>query len=283
MHLTHRAIWIWFLLLSLIYACGLESLAKNATQSRSQAPSRPLHAKDAFVDVSVDYGAQLTLTDSQGRITGYDPTTGKTLSGIPDSSYGDDSISDATDNSPNGATAESRVLEIHPQTAGQYSLKVFATDRNSYSIQFFCSAGKGRSANVSVHDLGITTHEMHGFNLAVAPDCSGNLVSGAFYEHNGSNPPLLTYAYPIADHVHLNSGDSFRAVIVYDGQIRSSSFSATLNGNTISNFFHPSPNAIEAVAIPLKAGHNLIQFNVTGTSEHGSTLIHTDSFVVDVD
>jgi hypothetical protein len=225
----------------------------------------------------------LTLTDSQGRISGYDPVSGQTLNGIPNSSYTDDSISDATDNSPDDATAESRVLEIHPYTAGQYSLKVSPTDRNSYNIQFFCSTVKGSPTNLSAHTVGIASGEVHSFVLAVTPDCSGKFVSGAFTEQNGRSRALITYAYPLADHVHLNSGSSFRLVIVYDSRIDASTFSATLNGNTIANFFHPSPNTIETVTIPLRAGHNLVQLSVAGTLDRGSLVNHADSFVVDVD
>ena len=280
MNPAYPAIWISLLLLSGVSAGRMELLANQAAQARPPTAASPVPVKTSlFVDISADYGAQLTLTDLQGRITGYDPAMAQTLNGIPDSSYGDDSISDATDDSVDAASAESRVLEIHPIPPSQYSLKVSPTDRDSYNIQFFCSAGKDASANLSASRVGIVRGEVHSFLLAVAADCSGKFVSGAFGEQNRT--ALLTYAYPIADHVHLTGGSSFRLVIVYDRRVDPSSFSATLNGNTIVNLFHPRPNTIESVTIPIQAGHNLVQLSIAGISGRESSKTQTDSFVVD--
>lgn len=247
------------------------------------AAAKPPVNDGLFVDVSVDYGAQLLLTDSQGRKTGYDPATAQMRSGIPGVSYSDDSITDATDDSSNPAVAESRVLEIHPAVLGRYSLNVSPTDRDSYSIEFFCGAGKGREANISAQNLGIAPGEEHSFNLTIAPGCSGGLVSGAFVGHGASESALLTFGYPHSDHIHLTGSSVFHLVIVYGPRLNPSSFAATLNGNTIASLFHPQRNAIESVTIPLTPGRNLIQLSASGASERGSPLTATDSFVVEVE
>lgn len=255
---------------------------RGAAKAPSPAPQPPVN-DGLFVDVSVDYGAQLLLTDSQGRKTGYDPATAQMLSGIPGVSYSDDTITDATDDSSNPAVAESRVLEIHPAVLGRYSLKVSPTDRDSYNIEFFCGAGKGREANISAQNLGIAPGEEHSFNLAIATGCSGGLVSGAFVGHGASEPALLTFGYPNSDHIHLTGSSVFHLVIVYDRRLNPSSFAATLNGNTIASLFHPQPNAIESVTVPLTRGRNLVQLSASGASKRGSSLTTTDSFVVEVE
>jgi hypothetical protein len=298
MHMARRAVWISLVLVSTgfvgrmvlvskraAYSQAVHTQAVPAQTAQTQRPAPPaalLPQGNAFVDVSVDYGAQLLLTDSQGRRTGFDPASPETLNGIPDVSYADDSISDATDDSSGAAVSESRVLEIHPKTAGQYSLKVLPTDRNSYNIQFFCT-GNGSPVNISAHGLGIAAGEDHSFTLAIAPDCSGRLVSGAFAEQAAPGSALLTYAYPKSDHIRLAGVASFRLVILYDPRVSPSSFSATLNGHTIANLFHPHPNAIESVTIPVKPGRNLLQLSVAGTSEGGSPLSTTDTFVVEAE
>jgi hypothetical protein len=83
------------------------------------------HAEsDLAIDVNVDYGAQLLLTDSQGRKTGYERQTGQIIGAIPDAVYMDDSISAATDDSSDSAAAESRVLEIRSKASETYTLRV---------------------------------------------------------------------------------------------------------------------------------------------------------------
>jgi hypothetical protein len=90
--------------------------------SRQAATPITKPVNNPSIDISVEYGAQLLLIDSQGRKSGYDPATGQVLDGIPGAVYVNDSITDATDNSPDAAEAESRVLDIQSQGSEQYSL-----------------------------------------------------------------------------------------------------------------------------------------------------------------
>jgi hypothetical protein len=255
---------------------GLTQNTAPSTQQQTALKAQP--DDNVYVNITTDYGAQLTLIDPQGRKTGYDVSTGQTLSGIPGAIYSSDSISDATDASSEPAESESRVLEIHAAAMGRYSVKVSPTDRSTYNIGFSCTGIDGPSAHVSASDIGIAPGEEHYFNVTIAPVCSETFVSGAF---GGSGASLLTYGYPGDNRVSLAS-QAFRLVIVYDRRIVASTFTATIDGNSIANLFHPKPGGIEAVAMPIKSGHHIVQINVSGVSADGKQISAEDSFAIDV-
>lgn len=286
---VRSAIWISLILLTsalgarmVLFGNQAATLPRPVLPTATPAGATP-GTDSVYVDVSVNYGAQLMLIDSAGRKTGYDPATSQNVAGVPGTSYADDSISDATDDSSEPAEVESRVLDVRPKSAATYSLKVSPTKRDFYSIQFFCGSGKETGANISAGSLGIAPGEEHSFILAILPRCSGRLVSGAFTGQNHADTALLTYAYPVLSDVHLSAANPFRLVIVYDRRLNPATFTATLNGKTIANLFHPKPETIESVSVPVKSGRNLVQLSVTGTSAGGSLLSTTDSFVVQVD
>jgi hypothetical protein len=256
---------------------GGPELTQKSAPSTQQQPALEAQPDNVYVNITADYGAQLMLIDPQGRKTGYDVSTAQTLSGIPGAVYSNDSISDATDASPDPAESESRVLEIHSAAMGRYSLIVNPTDRSTYNIGFACTGIDGPSAHISASDLGIAPGEEHSFNIMIAPVCSETFVSGAF---GGRGSGLLTYGYPMANHVSLAS-HSFRLVIVYDRQIVPSTFAATIDGNSVANLFHPKPSSIEAVTMPIKPGHHIVQINVSGVSADGKQISAEDSFAVD--
>lgn len=272
---------LWVLLLTIPASAVSPVLAgKPASPVQRSTVSRTHPAVDSYVNVTVDYGAQLLLVDAQGRKTGYDPTTAQLVEGVPGAVYSDDSISDVTDDSPDAAEAESRVLDLPPGANGKYLLKVTPTDRGSYNIGFNCTGIDGPSAKISATDLGIAPGEEHSFNVMVSPVCLQRFVSGAFQE---SGSGLLTYGYPASDHLHLKRNHSLRLVIVYDARIIPSTFAATLDGNTIVNSFKPKPASIDDVTIPIKSGHHVVQLSVDGNSLSGERISATDSFVVDED
>jgi hypothetical protein len=264
----------------LIPACltGWPGLTQRSALSTRQPPALKAQPDDVYVNITTDYGAQLTLIDPQGRKTGYDVSTAQTLSGIPGAIYSSDSISDATDASPEPAETESRVLEIHSAAMGRYSLQVSPTDRSTYNIGFSCTGIDGPSAHISGSDIGIAPGEEHSFNVMIGAACSEAFVSGAF---GGSGSSLLTYGYPTANHVSLASR-WFRLVIIYDRRIVPSTFAATMDGNSVTNLFHPKPGGIESVAMPIKPGHHIVQINVSGVSADGKGTNAEDSFAIDV-
>lgn len=274
--LGRNIVWLW-VLISAGLTGGPES-TQNPAPSTQQQPALKAQPDNVYVNITADYGAQLMLIDPQGRKTGYDVSTAQTVSGIPGAVYSNDSISDATDASSEPAESESRVLEIHSAAIGRYSLKVSPTDRSTYNIGFSCTGIDGPSAHISASDLGIAPGEEHSFIVMIAPMCSETFVFGAF---GGRSSGLLTYGYPMANHVSLAS-HSFRLVIVYDTRMTPSTFAATIDGNSVANLFHPKPGSIEAVTMPVKPGHHIVQINVSGVSADGKQISAEDSFAVDV-
>jgi hypothetical protein len=158
-------------------------------------------------------------------------------------------------------------------------LKVSPTDRNNYQIQFYCSAS-GQRSKLSGKDVGIAPGEQHSFSVDSRGGCLSQFVVGAYAAQSTPAEPLLTYAYPGSNSIHLKKGLPFRMVVVYGRGIVPSSFAATLNGETVRNAFHPKAGDIEAISIPIGAGHNVLQLTVSGI-QPGSHA--ADSFTIDLD
>jgi hypothetical protein len=271
--MIHKVVWV-FVSIGLLY--GIEV-------GKSQQHVAPKAGSDLYFNITVDYGVQLMVTDSQGRKTGHDQRIGQSLNEIPDSSYFDDSISDATDNSPDAAVSESRVLQIHPHTQERYLLKVSPTDRESYNIEFSCTGINRTPVDISAEGIRISPQEEHLFVLTATPSCSNGFVFGAFEERTGLEAPLLTYAYPTSNRVRIASENAFHLVVVYGARITPSTFAATLDGNMIGNLFQPKQNAIETAIISVRPGHHVIRLSVSGTSEQGAKLTTENSFIVDAE
>src|SRR5262249_18224131 len=251
---------------------------QTAPQTHVPAVSSP-QIVPASITVHVDYGARLLLVDGQGKKTGYDGATGKNLREIPGAVYSDDSVSDAADESDDPAVAESRVLDLPPNPAGVYLLRVSPTDRNNYQIQFYCS-GSGQRSKLTGKDVGIAPGEQHSFSVDSRSGCLSQFVAGAYAAQSTLAEPLLTYALPGSNSVHLKKGLPFRMVVVYDRSIVASTFAATLNGETVRNAFHPKAGGIDAISIPVSAGHNVLQLTVSGTQPGFRA---ADSFTIDLD
>lgn len=230
------------------------------------------------IGVNLHYGAQVVLTDPEGRKSGYDPKTGQASKGIPGTSFYEDSITDATDDSSDPATSDSKVLEIHPNAPQRYLVSVSPAGADAYSLEFLC----GGKDHVSADEISIEPSEEHSFVLVASPGCADSFVSGAFKPEKGSGPPLLSYAYPRTSSVQLAAGMPFHVIVVYGEHITASSFTAALDGKTVANLFKPKENSIEAVSVPVSKGHHLIQLCITGKSEDGATLATLDSFTIDV-
>lgn len=267
---------VWFL--------GIIGFFAGFNMPQSKQHVAPKTSSDLYLNITTDYGVQMMLTDSQGRTTGYDRTTGHAFNDIPESSYFDDSISDATDNSSDPTTSESRVLQVHSKGAERYLLKVVPTNRESYNIEFSCIGINHPPVDISANGVRINPNEEHSFIVMATPTCSNGFVFGGFEERTGSDVPLLTYAHPTSTKVHVASDNLvFHLVVVYGARITPSTFAATLDGDTITNRFQPKPNSIEAASVPVRPGHHVIQLSVSGISEQGAKVTTANSFIVEVD
>ena len=274
---------------AVLVGSGIAAFTQRTTHSQVTPQSSPKSVPAAapanqplVITVSVDYGAQLLLSDSHGRKSGYDPSTDQVLSGLPEAVYVNDSISDAEDSSADAAEAESRVMEIHPALKEKYLLKVLATDRKAYNLEFLCAGPAEASSAISARDIPISPAGEHTF-VVDPSSCSRQFLWGGFDERNGPAASLLTYASPAAASVHLTGLSAFPLVLVYGAQIDPSSFSATLNGNPVHNLFHAAPGKAEGVSVAVQPGRNVLQLNVAAKSGSNAVVTTTDTFTIDVD
>jgi len=90
--------------------------------------------------------AEMLVTDSLGRQTGIDPTTGEEFSEIPGASYGDEFLSPADDSL--GTTMHTKVLVL-PE-GGTYTVEVTGTSEGSYTLLAISSGSNGEVLSQSV-------------------------------------------------------------------------------------------------------------------------------------
>jgi hypothetical protein len=260
---------------------GTASTSSPVAVAQTSAANKTSAASgEIYIDASIDYGAELLLVDSQGHQTGYDPSVHHKVTNLAGASYVDESITDATDDSDDPATGESKVLHFTPAQGSSYFLHVFPKDRSTYGLEFKC---KGPNGSTHLHrtELGISSGEEHVFSISLVENCSERCLTGVFANASAQGHPLLTYAFPISSNVRVTSGTTARIVIVYDKDILPSSFIATLNGQTITQLFHPKTGSIESVAVPTKHGENILQLGVTNSGNQANHSM--DSFTIHVD
>jgi hypothetical protein len=76
----------------------------------------------------------------------------------------------------------------------------------------------------------------------------------------------LTYASPAASQTTVAAGaTTFPLTVFYDPAVLPASFSATVNGTSVTGLFHPQPGTFESVNVPVVSGRNVIELKVDGT------------------
>jgi hypothetical protein len=100
------------------------------------------------------------------------------------------------------------------------------------------------------------------------PDAGQPLPPGPGVFNGGGQRPrdvnmLLTYSAPTESRSNLPSGTADYRLILHYVDAPLVSFAAELNGNTISDYFHPIRNTSEAVTISLNAGTNVLVFSLS--------------------
>lgn len=162
-----------------------------------------------------------------------------------------------------------------------YVLHVVPTDRNTYHLEFRCRNAGTRPVHMAGTDIGIAPGEQRLSSPNAEAACSDRFVTGALANRGGENALLLTYAFPTSATIHLSKTKILRIVILYDRDTSPSSFAATLNGQSVTQLFHPRPMSIELVSLTANAGQNILQLNVSSARD-GSTRT-ADIFTIRVD
>jgi hypothetical protein len=84
------------------------------------------------------------LADEAGRRTGRTSSTSTILQDIPGSAYGEDSISEDTNELTNaGSTGTSRQIEVSEPASGAYTLALTATESGYYTLAFYAYSSDG--------------------------------------------------------------------------------------------------------------------------------------------
>lgn len=229
--------------------------------------------------------AELLLTSPTGLRTGLDPTTGTTLNEDPNSSYDDISIDDESDNTQPGIEEKEIMLGIPP--SGDYTLQVTGTDTGTYTLEFLGRDTNGNPSHTVFPPLPTAPGAVNTFTLHI--DLAGGVSAPTFagsFDGGGQRPrdvnKFLTYANPADSPVSAPAGStSFPVIIFYDPAVISGSFSATVNGNVITNLFNPQPGAFELVNVPVVSGKNVLELKIDGTLPN-RTATDTDRLVIQV-
>jgi len=108
--------------------------------------------------------AEMLVTDSLGRQTGIDPTTGEEFSEIPGASYGDEYLSPADDSG--GGTMHTKVLVL-PE-GGIYTVEVIGTGDGSYTLLAISSGDGGQPLSQSI-TRSVTPGQVDSYVLDYSP------------------------------------------------------------------------------------------------------------------
>jgi hypothetical protein len=115
-------------LFSTLEGYGFNYLGIRKFSSTATAPSALYIAAHSPVE--------LLVSNSDGKRTGFDPSTGTTLSEIPESSYGVESIEDDTDLTSGSTRPDVKIFEALNPGAGSYTVQVIGTGIGPYVLDF---------------------------------------------------------------------------------------------------------------------------------------------------
>jgi hypothetical protein len=236
------------------------------------------------VEISIQSGGELLLSDSLGRRTGFDPGSRRTLTEIPDATYGDDSFDDPSDNSGDPAGVEEKTLDLRPPQPGMYELTVYGTRNGAYDLEFDGSNGLTDHPRRVLEAVPAWVGSRQSYSLTIPPGGGPIEISGAFTgaQQGNASARLLTYASPLASDSSLRTGTKrFPVVIFYGARAISSTFSATLDGTTITASFHPASGRFDIVQVPLHPGRNVLELSIAASGATGSATVQ-DRFVFTV-
>lgn len=114
------------------------------------------------------------------------------------------------------------------------------------------------------------------FELSVDVPAPADIDESTLYPGGGQQPAevnkFLRYSQPTDNRMKLPAGTTSYTIIVFYGTtIDPSTFTATLNGASITSQFHPVPGGADIVTIPLASGTTKVQLEAVGTKASGST------------
>ncbi|MHB1172726.1 MAG: C39 family peptidase [Lacisediminihabitans sp.] len=210
---------------------------------------------------------ELLVTDPQGRRTGYDPATATSYAEIPGAAYDSTAESDPDDPSDPGAVTREFMFMRAP--AGTYAVTVTGTGTGTYMLDLRTWSTAGVPAKAAFADVPIAPGVRHTFRVVWDPTASTSQIpmTGGFKGggQSATVDALLTYSSPTERQLDLPAGTTSYPLFVFYGQsIDPATFTAELNGASVASLFHPARGAMNAVALPLAQGRNVLLLNVRG-------------------
>ncbi len=211
---------------------------------------------------------EIFVTDPTGRRVGIDPITQTTFNEIPNAFYDNDAGEiDAETDTPDPNPR--KTLELFGDVDGDYLLTVTGIATGVYDADIYTIDSAGNMPRTTIDQVptslnAVQTYTFH-FEHAAA---SRSALSGGF-DGGGQRPSdvnkFLTYGNPASSSTTLPAGTtSFSLSIFYGKEILPATFSATLNGASITSLFHPAPGTMQMVNLTLAPGRNVLKLSTDG-------------------
>jgi hypothetical protein len=145
-------------------------------------------------------------------------------------------------------------------------MSVVAAQGGTYEL-YWSDEANGHSSRRLIPNLPIGAGEsqVYDFTCAAAPGQDSMRGDFTGSEAAGAADDLLTWGRPGSAVVRLPSGSrAYDVIIVYGPTISPATFRAQLNEQDVSHLFHPEPQKIEPVTLPLRHGRNILKVTVNG-------------------
>jgi hypothetical protein len=211
---------------------------------------------------------ELFVTDPTGRRVGFDPLTQTTYNEIPNAFYDSDAGEiDAVDGIPDPNPR--KTLELFGDVDGDYNLTVTGTATGVYSADIYTLDSSGNMPRTSLDQIPTVINLVQNYTFTFNhADATQSALSGGF-DGGGQRPrdvnKFLTYGNPSSSQTTLPAGTtSFALVIFYANAILPATFTADLNGVSMTSLFHPARGTSEVVNLPLAPGRNVLKLSVDG-------------------
>ncbi|HEX9493458.1 MAG TPA: hypothetical protein VGA33_09340, partial [Thermoanaerobaculia bacterium] len=162
-----------------------------------------------------------------------------------------------------------KTLELFGDVDGDYNLTVTGTATGVYSADIYTLDASGNMPRTSLDQIPTATNLVQSYTFTFNhADAAQSALSGGF-DGGGQRPrdvnKFLSYGNPSASQTTLPAGTTaFALVIFYANGILPATFTADLNGVSLTSLFHPAAGTSEVVNLPLASGRNVLKLSVDG-------------------
>lgn len=152
---------------------------------------------------------------------------------------------------------------------GVYRVLAAGTDRIPGDCVVFSVDPEARASVISLKALPVLPGQHYSFTLGFEP---GSLkLSGGFAPSRRKGlkaPALLSYATPTTHAYVLPRGVRLAPLVIFYGEeMDPASFSAAVNGRTVTGRFHPKAGGWEVVRVPVVPGKNTLELSARGAGK----------------